>query len=323
MQVLFPSKVMDKWLSGHFSKRDAVGDLIKALKSRNIRTILYFHPSDNHDLNEEDQMRTGGNDTLPRVRWNDFVNELMSEVLDRYGKDISGFLIDGGLPEYVDAARLRKTVKDYNPDLWIIQNAGLNPLCADYAAVEDRIKPPYPSTDWMMMQLISNEWWAKKDGVVIDNPEFAYRYTVLQAAVGNRMGGGVAWSFGPYPDGRWELGMRSFCRELGQFLDKAGKSLFDTQPSKSWLTNNGQPLLGTQYVAIESKDGKTTYLHVFLQPRDKTLKLPPPADGKQFRSARLFHSGKKVSLQQTADGVSLTLDAKDKWDFLDTIIEME
>ncbi|MDR1747248.1 MAG: hypothetical protein LBR49_08280, partial [Tannerella sp.] len=99
--------------------------------------------------------------------------------------------------------------------------------------------------------------------------------------------------------------------------------LFDTQPSKSWLTNNGQPLLGTQYVATESKDGKTTYLHVFIQPRDKTLKLPPPADGKQFRSARLFHSGKKVSLQQTADGVILTLDAKDKWDFLDTIIEME
>ena len=323
MQVLFPSKVMDRYLPGHASRRDVIGDLITALKAKNIRPIIYFHPSDAHDMTEEDQSLTGGNDPMPRVRWNNFVNELLSEILERYGNDISGFLIDGGLPRYVDAARLRATIKNYNPGLWIIQNAGLNPRCADYAANEDHMSPPFPSTSWMMMQVISSEWWARKDGNITYNPEFAYCYTVLQAAVSDRLGGGVAWSFGPYPGGYWELGVRSFCRELGHFLDKAGKSLFDTRPSQSYLTADKQGLLETQYVATESKDGKTTYLHVFSPPQGKTLQLPSPVNGRQFSSAQLFSNKNKVDLKQDANGLTLTLRSSDRWDDLDTIIEIE
>ncbi|MDR1525521.1 MAG: alpha-L-fucosidase [Tannerella sp.] len=337
MQTLFPSRVMNRYLPGHTSRRDAVGDLITALKAKNIRTVLYFHPSDAHDLSEEDRSRVGGNDTLPRLRWNDFINELMSEVLERYGKDLSGFFIDGGLPEYVDAARLRKTIKDYNPELWIIQNAGLNPLCADFAGLEDRMKHPFPATNWLRAQVISGEWWSGKKGNVVYNPEFAYRYTILQAAVTDRLGGGVAWSFGPYAGGRWEPGVRSFCKDLGALLDKAGKSLFDTRPGTAYITlggkiadnsryvthSDGQGLLETPCVATESKDGKTTYLHVFFPPKGQTLKLPPPANGYKFKSARLFAGGRKVDLLQDTAGVTLTLPSGDRWDDLDTIIELE
>jgi hypothetical protein len=323
MQVLFPSRVMDKHLPGHTSRRDVIGDLIEALKAKSIRTVLYFHPSDAHDMSEEDRSRVGGNDTLPRLRWNDFINELMSETLDRYGKDLSGFFIDGGLPEYVDAARLRKTIKDYNPDLWIIQNAGLNPLCADFAGLEDMMKYPFPATNWLRAQVISGGWWSEKKGNVVYNPEFAYRYTILQAAVTDRLGGGVAWSFGPCPGGRWEPGVRSFCKDLGLLLDKAGKSLFDTRPGKAWLTRDGQGLLETPYVATESEDGKTTYLHVFFPPRGQTLKLPLPANGYRFNSARLFANGRKVNLLQDTTGVTLTLKSGDRWDDLDTIIELK
>jgi hypothetical protein len=323
MQVLFPSRVMNEYLPGHTSQRDAVCDLIEALKARGIRTVLYFHPSDAHDLTEEDCLHAGGNDTLPRLRWNNFINELLLEVLDRYGKDLSGFFIDGGLPEYVDAAHLRKTIKDYNPDLWIIQNAELNPLCADFASLEDRMKHPFPATNWLRAQVISSGWWSGKKGNVVYNPEFAYRYTILQAAVTNRLGGGVAWSFGPYAGGRWEPGVRSFCKDLGLLLDKAGKSLFDTRPSTAYITKDGQGLLETPCVATESKDSKTTYLHVFFPPRGQTLKLPPPINGYKFKSARLFAGGRKVNLLQDETGITLTLPSGDRWDDLDTIIELE
>jgi hypothetical protein len=323
MQVLFPSRVMNQYLPGHTSRRDAIGDLITALKAKNIRTVLYFHPSDAHDLSEEDRSLTGGNDTLPRLRWNSFVNELMSEVLDRYGKDLSGFFIDGGLPEYVDAARLRKTIKDYNPELWIIQNAGLNPLCADFAGREDNMKYPFPATHWLRAHVISNEWHSSKKGHIVYSPEYAYRYTILQAAVTDRLGGGVAWSFGPYAGGRWEPGLRPFCKDLGLLLDKAGKSLFDTRPGKAYITRDGQGLLETPYVATESKDGKTTYLHVFFPPGGQALKLPPPANGYKFTSARLFAGNRKVDMLQDATGVTLTLQSGDRWDDLDTIIELE
>jgi hypothetical protein len=84
--------------------------------------------------------------------------------------------------------------------------------------------------------------------------------------------------------------------------------------------------VGVKYAALESKDGKTTYLHVFIPPKGQSLKLPPPANGKAFRSAKLFDKGRKghkVELVQDASGVTLTLEATDQWDFLDTIIILE
>lgn len=321
MNVLFPSTVMQRQLPGHCSRRDVVGDLIRALKARNIRTVLYIHPSDGHDFTKEDQDRVGWNDEPPFLRWNDFINDVLAEVVERYGADVSGYYFDGGLPEQVDAARLRKTVLDRQPDAWLIQNSGLNRACVDYAATEDRMQPPYPPTTWLRCQTIADEWWAKR-GIVNWCPELAYRYTVLQAAVTDRMGGGVAWSFGPHPGGKWELGVRSFCQRLGDLVERAGPSLFGTRPSRAYIQKD-QPLLGLTYVATESPDGKKTFLHLFLPQRDRSFRLPPPSDGRRFSSASLLDSGNKVSLRQTETEVVLTLDQADHWDDVDTIIVLE
>ena len=322
MNVLYPSAVMSQRLPGHNSKRDVIRDLIQALKAKDIRVLLYFHPSDGHDLTKEDQERTGWNNGAPFRQWNDFVNEFLGEIVNNYGKDISGYFIDGGLPEQVDAARLRKTIIDRYPESWIIQNSGYNPLCADFSANEDNMVPPFPAISWVRCQRISGEWWAKVNNVMF-NPEMAYRYTVLQATVTNRIGGGSCWSFGPHPGGRWEPGVRTFCKDLGGFIDKAGESLFETHPGKAYPAKEGQPLLGTQYVATESPDGKKTFLHVFLPPKGTKLELPVPADQRHFKSARLFSNNHKIELKQTDSSVSLTISSLDRWDDLDTIVVLE
>jgi len=325
MNVLFPSEAMKRHLPGHCSRRDVVGDLIRALEARKIRTVLYIHPSDGHDFTREDQDRVGWNDGAPFRRWNDFINEVVAEVVDRYGKNVSGYYIDGGLPGQVDAPRLRKTILDRQPGAWLIQNSGLNRACVDYGARE-RMESPYPSTTWFRCQTITDEWWARR-ATVQWCPELAYRYTILQAAVTGRMGGGVTWSFGPRPGGQWELGVRSFCERLGALVDQAGASLFGTRPSQAYVTKaapaEGQPLNGLSYCATESPDGKKTFVHVFLPPKDRIFQLPVPADGRRFSSAQLLNSGHKVSLLQTDTGVRLTLDPADRWDDVDTIIVLE
>lgn len=322
MNVLYPSAVMKLHLPGHCSKRDVIKDLIKALKAKNIRLLLYIHPSDGHDFTKEDQERVGWNDGVPFTRWNNFINDFLGELVSKYGKDVSGYFIDGGLPEQVDAARLRKTIIDRYPESWVIQNSGFNPLCADFSAKEDNLVPPFPATSWVRCQRLTGEWWAKASTVTW-NPELAYRYTILQATVSNRIGGGTCWSFGPHPGGRWEPGIRSFCNELGRFIDNAGKSLFGTRPGKAYITKEGQPLIGTQYVATESPDGKKTYLHVFLPPKGQRLELTAPADKRRFTSARIFSNNHKIDLQQTDTVVYLTLKSTDRWDDLDTIITLE
>lgn len=321
MNVLFPSRTIQRHLPGHAAHRDAIGDLIRSLKARKIRVILYFHPSDGHDLTLADQNRVGWNDPPPHQRWNDFINELLAEVVDRYGSELSGYYFDGGLPRLVDAARLRRTVMERQPNAWMIQNSGLNRACVDYGATEDRMKPPYPSTPWLRCQTIADEWWAKQ-AVVNWSPELAYRYTVMQASVLNRMGGGTAWSFGPHPGGKWELGVRSFCTHLGTLVDRAGKSLFGTRPSKAYGITK-EPLEGLTHVATESADGKLTYLHRFVPAKERHIQLPPPQDGRQFTRARLWSNRHKVDLKQTQTGVTLTLGPSDHWDDVDTIIVME
>jgi len=328
MNVLFPSTAMKRHLPGHCSRRDAVGDLIRALKARKIRTVLYIHPSDGHDFTKEDQDRVGWNDGPPFRRWNEFINEVVAELVDRYGKDVSGYYIDGGLPTQVDAPRLRKTILDRQPGAWLIQNSGLNRACVDYGARE-RMEPPYPSTTWLRCQTITEEWWARRSAVQW-RPEQAYRYTILQAAVAGRMGGGVTWSFGPRPGGKWEEGVPAFCERLGVLVDRAGASLFGTHPSRAYVTKGAQdwpaegpPLNGLSYCATESPDGKKTFVHVFLPPKERSFPLPVPADGRRFSSARLLDHGRKMSLVQTDTGVRLTLDPADRWDDVDTIIVLE
>ncbi len=320
MNALYPSEVMKKWLPGHCSERDVIRDLINALKERKIKLILYVHPSDGHDFTKEDQVRSGWSDPAPYKRWNDFINEVFDEVAVRYGKDLSGLYIDGGLPPQVDAARLKKTITARMPNAWRIQNSGLNPALVDFAARE-RMESPYPATTWMMCHTIAYEWWALS-GTVIFCPELAYQYTVLQAAVQGATGGGVAWSFGPHPGGRWELGIRSFCERLGALAKKAGPSLFGTHPSNAFITKDGTPLIGLAYAATESADGKKTYVHLLKPAKGTTFKLPKPADGRRFTSAKVLNGRYKIKMDQSESGITLSVDSSALWDDVDTIIEL-
>lgn len=320
MNALYPSEVMKKWLPAHRTDRDVIRDLIDALKARKIKLILYVHPSDGHDFTKEDQDRSGWNDGPPYQRWNDFINEVFDEVAARYGKDLSGLYIDGGLPPQVDAARLRKTITARMPDAWLIQNSGLNPALVDYAARE-RMEAPYPATTWMMCHTIAYEWWALS-GTVTFCPELAYQYTVLQAAVQGTTGGGVAWSFGPHPGGRWELGVRSFCDRLGTLVKTAGPSLFGTVPGKAFITKDGTPLIGLNYCSTESADGKITYVHLFKPPKGNTFTLPQPADGRRFTSARIRNGRHKIKIIPSESGILLTVKSTGWWDDVDTIIEL-
>lgn len=73
------------------------------------------------------------------------------------------------------------------------------------------------------------------------------------------------------------------------------KHLLITRPSRAYVTKGvqelpaeGQPLNGLSYCATQSPDGKKTFVHVFLPPKERSLQLPVPADGRRFSSAQLL-----------------------------------
>lgn len=333
MNCLWPSAVMNRWLPGHASRRDVIGDMIKTVRAEGIRVILYTHPTDGHDLNATEQIATGWNTSSNSTRWNDFINELYAELIVRYGCEIDGVYLDehfGRNGELLDYPRLRATLKAGNPDFLMIQNDYGRRYNADLGHEELFKLPSTDSETWPALQrpsalLFSQQWWASVPETVYA-PKFSaesiFRYIVMKAGV--TTAGGVAWSLGNYPDGRWERGVMETLRLVHAHLEPISCAIKNTYTSTSYPTPVGATIRGLEWgVATRSVDDRREFLHVLNPPVGRTLRLPPPADGKQFKSARLLPSGRKVALVQNTAGLKLTLSPRDSWELLDTVIELE
>jgi alpha-L-fucosidase len=362
MNVLYPSKVMDKWMPGHSSKRDLIGDMIKACKAKGVQVLLYTHPRDGHDFNDADMAKTGWHrgqgsnpdfDKFDKAKWNDFINEAYAELVERYGNDILGLYLDegsGAADSYrvVDYPRLRKTITAKHPHLLMMQNDYGNLYTADLGNKEifyhNGFDTPdgdqWPSYKIPISVVVGSIFWAafpegqtepaqKSDKVGFNKwipytPESMFRYTVLQAG-SNTDGGGTLWAAGPYPEGGWESGVLERMKKTGELIKPIERSIKNTYPSSSWRTAPGTRISNLTWgVATRSMDDKFEYLHVLKAPADgsKSLKLPPPADGKKFAKAVLLDNRKAVALKQDESGLSLALPTGSSWDPLNTVIAL-
>ena len=361
MNLLYPSAAMERWVPGHSAKRDVIRDLLKACQARNIRVLLYTHPRDGHDLSPEDQAKTGwaGSGTpnpdwakFDKQKWNDFINEVYGELVERYGSDLIGLYLDegsGAADSYrvIDYARLRKTITDKHPHLMLMQNDYGNLYTLDVGNKEIYYGKEFskPESDtWPNMRLpvsivMGSIFWAghASGSSVVAQPspkvgfnarvpytaEGMFRYNVLQAGA-NWDGGGVLWSAGPYPGGGWEDGVLERMQALWRLLKPVSDSVKQTYPSTSYLTRPGTKISELTWgVATKSPDEKVEYLHVLKPPaKGGALTLPAPADGKRFSKAWLLANGHAVTLQQDASGVRITLGAGDAWEQTDTVIAL-
>lgn len=353
MNPIFPSAAMDKWRGeGHCARRDVVGELIKELKPTGIKFFLYVHPSDGHDMSQEDQERLGWNEStnIPParwapgkfVKWNNFINEVFDEMGSKYGKDVLGYWVDGGWNK-VDRERLQKTLRKYNPaaEFFSGMDMGgwcykLNQLCPPDPKNGIPAATPQNSDTWPCFEANNNllqggSWWTT-GGWARNSPEKMLRYTVLQAGC-NTGGGGVGWAADTFTDGTWEPMVREYFVMLGQLIKPIEESIKNTHPSTSYITRQGSRIatLPQGIVATMSVDGACEYIHVLRAPtgteeinRQKylpVLQLPPPADFKKFTKAVMLRSGREVRFTQDTNGVRIDV-GRDAWDPIDTVIKL-
>lgn len=362
MNTLYPSKVMDKWLPGHSAKRDLLGDMIKACKEKGIPVLFYTHPRDGHDFTASEQAKTGwvatqtpnpDFDKWDKAKWNNFINEVYGELVDRYGNDILGLYLDegsaaGDSDRVVDYPRLRKTISAKHPHLLLMQNDYGNLYSCDIGNNEVFYNHSYGTPDgnqWESAKkpitiVVGSIFWAafpdgktepsqRSDKVGFNpwiqySPAAMFRYTVLQAGTCTD-GGGVMWAAGPYPGGGWEMGVLDRMKAVGALVEAVAPSIKNTYPSTSFLTKPGVRIADLQWgVATRSPDGRQEFLHVLKPPTGSTaLNLPPPADDKIFSNARLLKNQKPVQFTQTTAGLGIELPAGENWDSLDTVIALD
>lgn len=352
---LFPCEAVMKWgLDSHCCKRDLIGDMIKAVKAKGIDVILYTHPRDGHDFTLEDQKKTGWNktdnsinssgadpvfETFDFKKWNDFINDCYSEIVFKYGKDIIGLYIDEGswrADSYrvVDYERLRKTIKNNNPHLVMIQNYYGNKYSCDISDKEYSYWGEFEKNDgskWPCYKMpvgtvMGSQFFAtvkKGENVVRFTPEDIFRYTVLEAGA-NTDGGGVQWSAGPYADGGWETGVLETMEKVGNMINAVAPSIKNTIPSPSFITKEGETIENLKWgVATRSFDNKTEYIHILKQIDNGRIILGKAADNAEFSEA--FVLNKKLPLNvsiQNANGIlSLIFDGEQ--DTNDTVIGLK
>lgn len=304
MLPLFPSKVNKKWRDDRrtvpqmqsFSNRDVIGDLIKALKAKNIDLHLYIHPTDGHDFQDrgptdnilQDRSLTGFDDeTNSYAYWNQYINELLNEICERYGKDIKGFWIDGGAPKKVNVSRLKETLRSYNPAAMIVENLGSKRnlsyttpgiTIADYNAWEVShvnsgalsLLTPNPNLvvadgkTWpaylpQVALVIGNGWWAK-DGTNYSQytAKDLYLYNILIASISKS--GGLLYSTGcsygkatDYANGNlWDGAtgngnVYATLKDVNNYIKPIAESVKNTNAGKAYVTNTSDYAWLDQY----------------------------------------------------------------------------
>lgn len=356
---LFPSETMRKWgMANHTCERDVLRDLIDACKAKGITVVLYTHPRDGHDLHGEDRIRTGWGAAkgihpgdpdwkeFDYEKWNDFTNELYAELVDRYGKDITGLFLDEGSSagdshRVVDYPRLRETIKSRAPHLVLQQNYYGTVYSCDvgvkeyhhWQQFENRDGGAWPAWDLPVASVFATTWWAAKpatENTVVYSAEDMFRYTVLQAGA-NTLGGGMQWAAGPYPGGGWEPGVAETMAKFAAYLKPVAPSIKGTVASAAFPTQKGAALKNIGWgvravewgVATDSPDQSITYLHILNPPQEKRLRIGMPANGARFEKASLLPSGKSVALEMDKAGYLITLPADESWNPVHTAIRLD
>ncbi|WP_175627536.1 alpha-L-fucosidase [Microbacterium sp. CSI-V] len=350
MVPLYPSEVMRRWRGDHaVFPRDLLGELIVALRAVGIDVQLYTHPRDGHDFSPSDQTRTGWGvrgahgqpDPSPsdfdRNRWNDFIAEAYSELLERYGSEVSAIYLDEGSERgdsewVVDYERLRALVSRKAPEVVVIQNYYGNLYSADVADHEYGRWGELSSSDgetWPVFAfqsvstVVGSTWWAARA-----DPAFSvgysvadlFRYLVLQISA-CRVGGGMAFAAGPFTPGGWEPGVAETLRAVAAIIAPIRASLHGVRAIDRWPTPDALCAAGIEWGVAVDTDA-ATYLHILTDTAGDALELPPSLDGRVPVSAADLRSGRAVPLSVGAGGEVRLEGIGDVRHDLDTVIEL-
>ena len=290
----FDSKLTDYDIMSTPYGRDIVAQLAKACHKHGLKLGFYYSVWDYYNPDYSDPDPT---------RYIDYMYGQLRELLSNYGKvDIMWFDATFLRPKQIDTSKLFRMIRELQPGILINDRVGLP---GDFGTPEQAVGSFNNSRPWESCITLCHHWaWEPNDDMkslkqVID--------TLVGCASGD---GNLLLNVGPMPDGRIEPRQVERLKEVGAWLKKYGESIYGTR---------GGPFMPTKNIASTYK-GNTIYVHILSWPgAGDTVELP--AIGKRIVSGKLLTGG-KVTVKQTADGISLSVSPECRRD-LDTIVALK
>jgi len=299
---LFDTKQTDYNIMNSPFKRDVVKELAAACKKQGIAFGTYYSVCDWHHP-DFPRGSPGGKSRKPNPnldRYEQYLRKQVEELIRNYGPLLTLWF---DVPQEFNAERgmgLVKWVRSLQPDIVINNRSG----CAgDYDTPEQRIGKMQTGRPWETCMTICRQWAWKPNDNMKSLKECLQ--TLIRTAGGD---GNLLLNVGPMPDGQIEARQVQRLKEMGQWLQKYGESVYGTR---------GGPFPRADWGGATYK-GDTIYLHV-LDPNLETLKLPPIA--KKIVGSSVLTGG-TATVKQTAESIEISVPKADRQE-IDTIVVLK
>lgn len=305
---LWPTKFSDLNIMETPFKRDVVGELAAACKKHGLKFCVYFTVLDWHDPHYP-YARAGTkeiNATTDMAKFVATMKDELTEILTNYDPYMLWF--DGNWDkEWTDAhaQEVYALLKQLKPDV-IINNRlkGISDFdrtredhtrlssdaIGDYATPEQKIGALNMDYPWESCMTIANQWTWKPNDALKSTKECIQ--TLAKTAAGN---GNLLFNVGPMLDGRIEARQINRLKEMGDWLNTYGESIYGT---------TGGPFIPNNTYASTRK-GNILYVHVFDRKED-VLTLPA-LKGVKVKKAHILN-GDVITFSQSVTGsIALSL----------------
>jgi alpha-L-fucosidase len=318
------------------TKRDFLGELIKAAKAKGLHVILYmtddpqWHGEGGHEwLDSAAYSAYKGRpvDLTTRMGFGEFSYDNFVEVMHDY-PGLSGFWIDND-NEYWEQNGLYELIREERPDLLLSNNNEDTPIM-DTVSNEQKtgMVPPYdyPAATWTPMPRLTEadfklpakgSWWYDGSNSDIDYPLSIGRYITNAGASIKNLIAETAMVNGRFPDKQ-----EAFNNTVKPYLDEIWPSIGRTEGA-GYMYGGMQPgawndgAYGT--ITIPKGNPHVNYLHVLTRPAGDTLTVRD--NGYRVTRVSDLRTGRRFSFTQRNG--SVTVSGITNWDAYDTVFRVD
>ncbi|MBN2326581.1 MAG: alpha-L-fucosidase [Candidatus Omnitrophica bacterium] len=289
---MFDSQLSDYKITNSPFKRDVVKELADACHKANLKLGFYHSPPD---------WRHPDYFTENHERYIQYLHGQVRELCSNYGK-VSILWYDGlgGKPEDWGSYEMIPMVYKMQPGILINNRAGLP---CDYDTPEQRVGKFQNDRAWETCMTICQQWAWKPDDRLKSLKECI---DILVRTVGGD--GNLLLNVGPMPTGEIEPRQVDRLKEIGAWLKKYGRTIYNTR---------GGPFITGSWGGSTYR-GDMVFLHV-VDWDDRESILLPKID-KTIVSSRVLTGG-EASIRETEKGIEVVVPS-DQRDELDTIIAL-